>query len=314
MRKINQEILSKGAFHFREVAPNVNIRVGHWRTDGQSRGAILLAGGRSEFIEKYVEVIERLLARGLDVVSFDWRCQGLSTRTLPNRSKHHLDTFDSMVKDLGVIIEKELLANTCKPYFFLAHSMGGHVFLRYLAESPSNPFSAGMLSAPMIDILYGPFPRGLGRAIASAACAFGGGKRYALMQGDYGPRNRSRLVQRTLTSDTERFAREHALIDANPDLALGGVTNGWLVAAANSIDVLRRPDTAAAIKTPVLIAQAECDQIVDNRAQTRFAEGMPNGQLLVVEGAQHEILMERDDIQAPFWSAFDAFLSPHLTN
>ena len=55
------------------------LRTARWGARG-SRGTVLVAVGRSEFIEEYFAIVERLLARRFDVVVFDWRGQGLSTR------------------------------------------------------------------------------------------------------------------------------------------------------------------------------------------------------------------------------------------
>ena len=58
------------------------------------RGIVVLLGGRSEFIEKYSETVDQLLVRKLDVVTFDWRGQGLSDRLLPNRYKGYVETYE----------------------------------------------------------------------------------------------------------------------------------------------------------------------------------------------------------------------------
>jgi lysophospholipase len=42
------------------------------------RGSVVLSGGRTEFIEKYLEVIGEFVGRGFTVLTHDWRGQGLS--------------------------------------------------------------------------------------------------------------------------------------------------------------------------------------------------------------------------------------------
>jgi lysophospholipase len=110
-----------------------------------------------------------------------------------------------------------------------------------------------------------------------------------------------------LTSDPERFARMHAYIAAEPRLALGGPTFGWLAASFRSIDRLFQD--APAIHTPVLIVSAGNDQVVDNAAQIRLqGGGIQDCRLEMIAGARHEILCERDVIRAGFWRHFDDFL------
>src|SRR3954451_4733110 len=52
-----------------------------------SRGVCVLLHGQTEFIEKYLEVIGELWARGFTVATMDWRGQGGSVRSLPNPLK-----------------------------------------------------------------------------------------------------------------------------------------------------------------------------------------------------------------------------------
>ena len=42
------------------------------------RGSLIFAGGRGDFIEKYLEALGHWHARGWQVTSFDWRGQGAS--------------------------------------------------------------------------------------------------------------------------------------------------------------------------------------------------------------------------------------------
>ena len=59
----------------------------------EPRGTVAILGGRGEFIEKYFEVAEDLLSRGLAVATMDWRGQGGSERPLRNARKGHVDDF-----------------------------------------------------------------------------------------------------------------------------------------------------------------------------------------------------------------------------
>ena len=50
------------------------------------------------------------------------------------------------------------------------------------------------------------------------------------------------------------------------------------------------------------------DRVTDRGAVERFAPRLAQGALVVVEGAEHEILIERDALRDQFWGAFDAFV------
>jgi lysophospholipase len=61
----------------------------------------------------------------------------------------------------------------------------------------------------------------------------------------------------------------------------------------------------AHIRIPILIATAAEEQLVDNASHDRVAAELPDATHIVIAGAKHEILMERDDMRAQFWAAFD---------
>ena len=68
---------------------------------GKARGSLLFAGGRGDFIEKYLEAEAHWHDRGWDVTAFDWRGQGGSRGDLVGG---HVDSFDRMVDDLTALI------------------------------------------------------------------------------------------------------------------------------------------------------------------------------------------------------------------
>ena len=59
----------------------------------------MVSPGRTEPIEKYLELTGDLLARGFAVLVHDWRGQGLSQRVLPDRLAGHAAGFDAFVGD-----------------------------------------------------------------------------------------------------------------------------------------------------------------------------------------------------------------------
>ena len=68
---------------------------------------------------------------------------------------------------------------------------------------------------------------------------------------------------------------------------------------------------ARRVATPVLMFGAGHDRVVVTAATKRFAGRMPQSVYRRLEGAEHEILMERDVFRTQFWSAFDAFMAEH---
>lgn len=293
-----------------ERPDGVRLRHARWDPDGPPRGTVLLLTGRSEFIEKYAELAGDWLARGYRVFGLDWRGQGLSSRLLPDRQKGHIDDYATLVADLDGFVETVVAPAGAGPRVLFAHSMGGHVALRYLLDH-GDRFAAAVLSAPMLDIITDPFPRLLAELVARLACALGLGAAWAPGQKPYDPAEH-RFEGNAVTHDPGRWAVHHAWYRHNPDLIVGGVTYGWLAATFRSAALLRRALARRPPTLPVLVLSAPDDRFVPAHLHPVLCRRLPNAALVQLAGAHHEILQEIEPIRARAWAAIDAFLARAL--
>jgi lysophospholipase len=269
------------------------------------RGVCVLLQGQTEFIEKYVEVIGELRARGFTVATFDWRGQGGSAHLLADPLKVHIRDFADYDDDLTSFLEQVVKPISPKSPLALAHSMGGQILLRTMHDRPG-AFAAAALSAPMLDVSTNGYPAPLARLVTvlqklagqSAAFAWGMARDPLLATFD----------TQLCTSDRARFARTQEILQDNPSLRLAGPTWGWIEAAYRSMARVMAPGFAQAIQTPVLICGAGRDRIVRVEAERAFVRRLPHGTYLELADSEHEILMEQDSIRARFWQAFDEFM------
>jgi lysophospholipase len=273
------------------------------------RGVCVLVTGQTEFIEKYVEVIDELRARGFTVAALDWRGQGGSARLLPNPLKAHIEDFSQYDDDLASFMEQIVKPLSGNPPLALAHSMGAHILLRALHDRPTQ-FKAAVLSAPMLRAQTRGYPAWLARALTFAQARSGQKSRWVIGMDRRDPLTMDFDAQ-LVTSDRARYARAKALVAGHPDLRLGGPTWGWLEAAYATMARVMAPGYAEAITTPVLVCGAGKDRIVDTEAERQFARRLPHGTYLELRESEHEILMENDSIRAQFWNAFDGFAAVH---
>jgi lysophospholipase len=229
----------------------------------------------------------------------DWRGQGLSSRLTPNPQKGHLETLDDPANDLGDAV-RTLAAQLPKPHLILAHSMGGAIALRAMqmrrVEVEAAAFSAPMWGIPDLKDMTLKFVRFMAAAGFGATFAPGVERQW----------RKEKFKANRVTHDAERFARAQAAVEIEPRLALAGPTVGWVNAAAEAFENFRRPSALANIRVPILVASAGEEKLVDNESHEDLAKLMANARHITVEGAMHEILMERDDKRAEFWAAFDA--------
>jgi lysophospholipase len=287
------------------TADGVGLRAAIWSAPaGQVRGTVLVIGGRAEFIERYSEVIVELGARGFAVVAFDWRGQGGSDRLTGHLRKGHVRRFSDYRRDLDVVF-REVMTGLPQPWSVLAHSMGAAVCLE-AARRGLLPVRRMVAVAPMISLAMVKRPR-LVRAAAFVLNGLMMGKAFVPSGGETPLATRPFLGNR-LTSDPHRYARNASLSAARPQLAIGDPTVRWVHEAFRFMRRLGDPATPLDIRLPTLVVAAGADPVVSAPAVERFAARLKTGLALVLPGARHEILHERDDIRKQFWAAFDAFV------
>lgn len=274
--------------------------------EGTPRGSVVLIQGRTEFVEKYsAEVIPELVESGFQVWTFDLRGQGLSDRLLKERLKGHIDSFYTYVRDLRSflqdVVEPKLAPGPC---YLLSHSLGSLLALLYLREDPSF-FDRAVLISPLLG-MPSPLPDWALSFLAKAAIWLGLEKEFMSI-GKYVKKPRI-FEGNPWTSDRGRLHRTTAMMEKNPDLEIGGVTFRWFYEALRAIDACFRPGFAAQITTPILIVASGDDRCVRLEATQRFAPGLLRGKMIVLEGAAHEILFERDVFREKFWNLFFDFV------
>ncbi|MBV8684649.1 MAG: alpha/beta hydrolase [Caulobacteraceae bacterium] len=266
---------------------------------GTPRGSVVVSPGRTEPIEKYFEMAARLASRGFVVVVHDWRGQGLSARVLADRSLGHADGYAEFLEDYADLLAA-FEARLPKPWLAIGHSMGGCLTLLVLAHG-ENRFAGALLSAPMLGLLTGQAPRPVARALAGLFNALGRGG-----QAVFGPPAvEAPFEGNILTHDPVRYARNLALVEAAPDLALGLPTWGWLDFAFSATRELQSGPGVPRVTIPVVVLAAGEDALVDNAALRRVAARLPHGRFELVPAARHELFQETDEIQSQVWRAFD---------
>lgn len=306
-KQVKDEGMQQPPYQFIKAADGVHLRCNYWRCRKTSaRGTFLILGGRGEFMEKYQETIEEINRRGFNAFSFDWRGQGGSQRLLADASKGYVQSYDHYLSDLEQMIGVLDARHCPKPWFILAHSMGSHIALHYLGRQ-ANKIDAAILTAPMVDINTSPMPRPVLQWLS----------RYMVRKGRQGillpstHRNdvlNSAFKSNRVTSDPERFFRVQQMLRKQPELAVGGVTYGWLAATFDAIDTLHAPGFAQGVDLPVLMVLAGADQVVLNAAALDLSASLPQKEIMVIHEARHEILQERDEIRLQFWRELDIFL------
>ncbi len=287
------------------TADDITLRAAFWRAEGSGRGTVLLATGRSEFIEKYYRVIARFRALGFDVAAFDWRGQGLSDRLIEDRLHGYVDSFDSYQRDIDTLIAELGRRGWGEKLILVGHSMGGCALIRRLAQ-PQRDCHAAILTAPMLGLRFPTLVTPALRAL-SWGLARGATGKWRISPGEVKTAADWPFENNVLTSDREEFERYAALVRNNPILGLGGATWSWLAAAFRDIRALRGlPDDA--VSEPTLLFSAGADQLVSNEAIDAFVARNRAVTHIRIPGSRHEPFMETEAVRAILWEEIERFL------
>jgi lysophospholipase len=283
----------------------VAIRFARWQPPPGRKGTVCLFTGRAEFIEKYFETVRDLRSRGFAVAMIDWRGQGLSDRALRNPRKGYVRNFNEYFLDLDVFINEVVLPDCPPPVFALAHSMGATILIR-AASLGHRWFDRMVLLSPMIA-LPGMRRSRATRALIRTLRLMGLGSLY-VPGGDASVMMQRPFVGNLLTSDPVRYARNVAVLEAEPTLSIGWPTVAWTDAAFRVMNEFAEPSYPGKIRQPMLIIAAGADSIVSTPAIDEFSVRLRAGSHLIVPGARHELLMEQDRFRSQVLAAFDAFV------
>ena len=288
------------------------------------QGAMVIVSGRTETMQKYAEVVFDLWRNGWSVYLHDHRGQGLSARepqTASTPQKGHVNNFDDYVADLRQFIGSQVLPGGHRRVVLLAHSMGGGITARFLQSGAPElkRIQAAVLTSPMLQIkgLMGLPADVLSCRLARGAVAFGMAGNFFIGGGGHKPPDPAKNPYSQSTARTQR------LIDLGtrqPEAVLGSPTWGWLAQACGAAKAAR--EQAHTISTPVLVMVAGADGIVHNPGAEAFCRqlrrgplaagcGGPGGAPLVVPGAKHEMLIERDDLRSQALGQALAFFARH---
>lgn len=279
------------------------IRLASWKAG--EKGTVLLLPGRTECIEKYGRAAGDLVARGFSVITVDWRGQGLADRALPDRKMGHVGDFSEYQQDLDAMLVEAARLNLPRPYYMVAHSMGGCIGLRGLVRGL--PIKAAVFSAPMWGIAMAAWLRPVATVVSAFAAPLGLVTRYAPSTSDETYLLQFPFEGNVLTTDEEMWNYMRRQVVEVPDLALAGPSIGWLKAALRECAAL---SALPAPGVPAICGLGTAEKVVDVPPVHLRMAGWANGQLDLYPGAEHEIMMEGPATRARFFdraaALFDA--------
>lgn len=258
-----------------------------------SKKLMILVNGRAENLLKWSVLAHRFFRAGYDVLVMDHRGQGFSDRLLKDPQKGYIDEFAYYAEDLNCLVKKITDEFHYDQIHLTAHSMGGLISSYYLAYY-DHPVQKAVFSAPFWGI---PTKHPIRDALfLNMMMLFHQGDRYLFGHGAYQEKD---PFKNDLTHNPESIKIQNATVGQNPNLALGGATMRWVHCCWQAIEKLN--EVLAKIEIPVLVFEAEEDQIVNNDQLKEQVTWLERGELFTVPHAKHELLFEIEKISAPIF-------------
>jgi lysophospholipase len=293
------------AAYWLTASDGVRIRVAFW--GGGDKGTILLFPGRTEYVEKYGRTAADLLAHGFSTLAIDWRGQGLADRLQDNVAIGHVEDFREYQEDLKAVLAALPEIGATGPNFLLGHSMGGCIGLRSLMEGLD--VKAAAFTAPMWGIAMGKPKRTAAWVVSTLARSVGADKGLAPGTASKTYVLANAFADNMLTTDPETFDYMKRQVEAQPELALGGPSLAWLNEGLKECRSLKLRPTPS---VPTLTYLGTQERIVDAGAIHDRMARWPNGTLKMVEGSEHEVLMEIKATRDATVSEIAAHFTAHL--
>ncbi|MBV6634084.1 MAG: alpha/beta hydrolase [Alphaproteobacteria bacterium] len=279
--------------------------------DGKVERVSILVTGFRESIERYHELARELANDGEAVWIMDWRGQGGSERYDPKMPERpYAQGYGQDAADLNKFIKDVIRPDERYPgrnKVLHAHSMGGHISLRFLHDYPDQ-VDAAVITSPMMKIWTKGFPPVVAKLVAGLMDRIGQGHRYLPREGDWSQRDLKELNQSMQNDRAVRQNLHHLFYRAIPAIRMGGPTFGWLRAAFKSIRLVNQPKYLANIKTKMFIAVAGRDKLVQPKATIAAAEHLENADVETYPLSQHSLWHESDSTRRHLWQKSRAFL------
>lgn len=286
------------------ASDGLRLRVAHFPGEGE-RGTVLLFPGRTEYVEKYGRTARVLAEAGYHTLAIDWRGQGLADRMLAERRTGHVGLFCDYQRDVAAMVALADEMALPGPRHMVGHSMGGCIGLR--AAMDGLEVASCAFTGPMWGIRIAQPVRPAAWAVSRLSKSVGLGHMFAPGTGVDSYVASADFDGNLLTTDPAMWDYMRRQVMAIPELQLGGPSLHWLHEALTEMRDLNR---RASPDLPCVTFCGTHERIVDvDRIRNRMAR-WPGGRLEMVEGGEHELMMEapalRDRVMAEMIALFDS--------
>ena len=249
----------------------LNIFYRQYKADPE-KARMVIAHGLGEYSGRYLNVVNRLVPKGITIYAPDFRGHGKS-----DGKRGHVLSFGDYLEDLDsmfkVAVKEKKPGMKC---FLLGHSMGGLIAINY-AISRQETIDGLIISSPSLGVAVKvPAVKAvLGKAMSS------------LWPG----------LSLNNELDASKISHDEKVVAAyrNDPLVHDRVTARWFTEFLSAME--NANNQVSKIKVPFLMQIAGDDHLVNAAASKAFFEKLPSKDktLHVYDGLYHEIFNEKEE-------------------
>jgi alpha-beta hydrolase superfamily lysophospholipase len=235
----------------------------NWQPDKQAHATLVIVHGLSDHCNRYTNLVNGLVPRGIAIYIFDQLGHGRSPG-----SRGHIDSFIEYREDLHAFMQLVAGIESEIPLFLMGHSMGGLIVLDYGLQYPQD-INGVIASAPHLgDPPVSPVVLTLGRLLSGI---------WPGLTLDNG-------------LDKDGISRDPGVVQAYQDDPLVHGKGTPRLSTELSIAVANTQANAANFQPPLLIYHGSADRLTSPEASRRFYDKVSssNKRYISYEGGYHE--------------------------
>ena len=250
---------------------DLKIYYRHYKASPE-KARMIITHGLGEHSGRYLNVINRLVPKGISIFAPDFRGHGKS-----DGKRGHVNSFGDYLEDLYSIFDVAIKEKKSGiKYFLLGHSLGGLIAINY-AIRRQETIDGLIISSPSLGVVVKvpAIKAVLGKAMSS------------LWPG----------LSLNNELDASKISHDEKVVAAyrNDPLVHDRVTARWFTEFLSSME--KANNQASDIKVPFLMQIAGDDHLVDAAMSKSFFERVSSKDktLHVYEGLYHEIFNEKEE-------------------
>ena len=111
---------------------NLPLYCQSWKPNIPAIAVLIIVHGLSEHSARYMNLVNKLVLKGVTVHTFDHRGHGRSAKKLVA----HVDNWLEYLEDLKAFVNRVAIKEPNTPLFLMGHSMGGLITANYVLHYP----------------------------------------------------------------------------------------------------------------------------------------------------------------------------------